>query len=121
MIITGGENVYCAEVERVLLQAPSVAEVTTFGVPDERLGERLIALVGLHAGTQTSTQELLDWSAKSLASYKLPAELYIIAQALERNATGKVLKAKAKQRYQLLTETVSDQQTKTNSQTNGSR
>ena len=102
MVITGGENVYCAEVERVLGQAPGVVELTTFGLPDDRLGERLVALVRLNEGTQHSVDDLLDWSAKSLASYKVPAELHIIVQPLERNATGKVLKEKAKQIHQII-------------------
>ena len=100
MIISGGENIYCAEVERVLNQAPEVIELTTFGLPDERLGERLVALVRLNEGAQTSVQDLLAWSAKSLAAYKVPAELHIVEQPLARNATGKVLKAEAKKLYQ---------------------
>jgi acyl-CoA synthetase (AMP-forming)/AMP-acid ligase II len=99
MIISGGENIYCAEVERVLSQAPNVIETTTFGMPDDRLGERLVALVKLNDGAQETAQDLLDWSATSLASYKVPAELHIISHGLERNATGKVLKSKAKDLY----------------------
>lgn len=102
MIISGGENIYCAEVERVLNQAPDVIELTTFGLPDERLGERLVALVRLNEGAQTKVEDLLAWSAKSLAGYKIPAELHIVDQPFERNATGKVLKSKAKEMYQLI-------------------
>lgn len=104
MVIVGGENVYCAEVERVLSQAPDVIELTTFGMPDDRLGERLVALVRLHEDATQQTQDLLDWSATSLASYKVPAELHIIRKPLERNATGKVLKDKAKQIHKTIIE-----------------
>lgn len=104
MIITGGENVYCAEVERVLNTAPGVVELTTFGVPDERLGERLIALVGLSPGSEQTSESLLAHCAGGLASYKVPAELIVIDQPLQRNATGKVLKAQARELYQSLTE-----------------
>ncbi|NND81715.1 MAG: acyl--CoA ligase [Gammaproteobacteria bacterium] len=102
MIITGGENVYCAEVERVLSAAPGVMEVTTFGVADERLGERLIAMVGLSDGSDATEEAIMQAAATQLASYKLPAELYILDQPLPRNATGKVLKAGARDIYQRL-------------------
>jgi len=107
MIISGGENIYCAEVERVLSQAPGVIEVTTFGLPDDRLGECLVALVKLDETSeakQSSGQEIIDWASKSLATYKLPTELLLIKQPLERNATGKVLKDKAKELYQSIKE-----------------
>ncbi len=103
MIISGGENIYCAEVERVLNQAPDVIELTTFGLPDERLGERLVAMVRLQSDSSTSEDDLLTWSAKSLASYKVPSEVLIIDQPLARNATGKVLKVEAKKLYQSIT------------------
>jgi len=106
MIITGGENVYCAEVERVLNSAPGVIELTTFGVPDERLGERLIALVGLAPDSDQSSESLLQHCVQGLASYKVPAEIIIIDQPLERNATGKVLKAKARELYLSMNEGV---------------
>lgn len=105
MVISSGENIYCAEVERVLNQAPDVLEATTFGLPDDRLGERLIALVRLHQNKQnkeTLAREIIEWSSQHLASYKLPAELIVIDHPLERNATGKVLKAKAKTMYHQL-------------------
>lgn len=92
MVISGGENVYPAEVEGVLLEHAAVAEVAVIGVPDERWGERVVAVVVLRTGTTLTLDELNSHARQRLARYKCPRELRII-DVLPRNASGKVLKA----------------------------
>jgi acyl-CoA synthetase (AMP-forming)/AMP-acid ligase II len=91
MVITGGENVYPAEVERVLVQHPAVSEVAVFGVPHEKWGEAIRAAVALKAGQSATPDELIAHCKKHLAAYKCPATVELVA-SLPRNPTGKVLK-----------------------------
>jgi len=91
MIISGGENVYCAEVERVLADAPGVAQVAVFGVPDERWGERVTAAVVLTPDSSTTTEELGTYARANLAAYKAPKEFHLVDE-LPRNSMGKVQK-----------------------------
>jgi fatty-acyl-CoA synthase len=91
MYISGGENVYPAEVENVLYQLPSVAEAAIIGVPDDRWGETGKAVLVLKPGTQLSADEVIGHCLGKLAKFKVPASVEFI-QALPRNATGKVLK-----------------------------
>ncbi len=98
MVISGGENIYCAEVERVLTQHPQAREAAAFGVPDERLGEKLVVVIVPHAGVQLELAELREFCAQRLAAYKLPREWRVDPGPLERNATGKVLKARLRSR-----------------------
>ncbi|QFU86933.1 long-chain-fatty-acid--CoA ligase [Amycolatopsis sp. YIM 10] len=89
MIISGGENVYPAEVERVLSEHPAVAEVAVIGVPDEKWGETVKAVVVPSGDLDEAA--LLDYCAGKLAGYKRPTTVDLV-EALPRNATGKVLK-----------------------------
>jgi long-chain acyl-CoA synthetase len=98
MIISGGENIYCAEVERVLQQHPDVLEVATFGVPDARLGERLVAVVVRRRGAAAEEGTLREFCAARLARYKVPLEWRFDPGPLERNATGKLMKAQVRER-----------------------
>ena len=98
MIISGGENIYCAEVERVLSQHPDVMEVATFGLPDERLGEKLVAAVVARSGTKLDAAQLRAFCGERLAEYKLPREWRFSGEPLERNATGKIMKAQVRLR-----------------------
>lgn len=98
MIISGGENIYCAEVERVLLQHPQVLEVATFGVPDARLGEKLLAVIVARAGTNVDGAQLAEFCRTRLAQYKVPREWRFETGPLERTATGKVIKAQVRER-----------------------
>jgi acyl-CoA synthetase (AMP-forming)/AMP-acid ligase II len=98
MIISGGENIYCAEVERVLTQHPDVMEAATFGLPDERLGERLVAAVVPRTGAQLTAAELRAFCGARLAEYKLPREWRLCSEPLERNATGKIMKTQLRLR-----------------------
>lgn len=96
MVISGGENVYPAEVESVLYRHPAVAEVAVIGAPDERWGERVVAVAALKPGEQLTLEALQAFARQELAGYKLPRELRIV-DALPRNPTGKVLKARLRQ------------------------
>nr|WP_254781568.1 hypothetical protein [Modestobacter sp. DSM 44400] len=92
MIITGGENVYCAEVEDVLAGHPGVAEVALIGVPEARYGEAPLAVVAPRDPAAPPTPaELTTWCRERLAHYKCPRE-WSIVPALPRNPSGKVLK-----------------------------
>jgi acyl-CoA synthetase (AMP-forming)/AMP-acid ligase II len=87
MVISGGENIYCAEVERVLGELPGVGECAAFGIPDERLGELLVAVV---RGEGLAEHAVKDWVGERLARYKAPGHVAIVAQPLPRNHVGKV-------------------------------
>ena len=93
MIITGGENVYPIEVESILAEHPSVAEVAVVGVPDKRWGESVTAVVKLVDGADVpSVDELIAFSTAKLASYKKPRQIHFV-DSLPRNASGKLLKS----------------------------
>jgi acyl-CoA synthetase (AMP-forming)/AMP-acid ligase II len=91
LILRGGANVYPAEVERVLLEHPSVAEAAVLGIPDARLGERVVAAVRLAGGARATAAELRDHCRAALARYKVPDAVAIV-DALPRNAMAKVIK-----------------------------
>jgi acyl-CoA synthetase (AMP-forming)/AMP-acid ligase II len=90
MVISGGENIYCAEVERVLSEHPAVAEAIAFGEPDARLGERLVAVVVRRAGAEITEEEMKAYAKGRLAIYKVPRGVNFTDTPLPRNATGKV-------------------------------
>ncbi len=98
MVISGGENVYPAEVESVLYEHPKVAEVAIIGLPDDRWGEAVTAVVALKEGQQLTLDELRDFGGDRLAKYKLPIRLHTI-EALPRNPAGKVLKFELRNRF----------------------
>jgi long-chain acyl-CoA synthetase len=98
MIVSGGENVYPIEVEEVLSQHPDVADVTVIGVPDERWGEAVTALVIRRVGSDIGPQELIAFARERLAGYKLPRSIDFV-DALPRTPTGKVLKRELRERY----------------------
>ncbi|MEI4270516.1 long-chain-fatty-acid--CoA ligase [Klenkia sp. LSe6-5] len=92
MIISGGENVYCAEVEDVLAAHPGVAEVALIGVPDDRWGEAPLAVLApVDPAAPPTAAELTAWCRERLAHYKCPREFRVVG-ALPRNPSGKVLK-----------------------------
>jgi acyl-CoA synthetase (AMP-forming)/AMP-acid ligase II len=91
MIISGGENIYSPEVERVLAEHPAVLEVAVIGVPDERWGEAVKAVVAVHPDTKGDEAELIEWCRERLAHYKCPKSIDFIP-LLPRNPTGKILK-----------------------------
>ena len=96
MIISGGENIYSIEVERVLAEHPAVTEVAVFGIPDEKWGESVKAVVSL--GEAANPQELISWCRDRLAHYKCPRSVDVLDE-LPRNPTGKVMKKELRQPY----------------------
>jgi long-chain acyl-CoA synthetase len=92
MVLRGGENVYCAEVEAAFHEHPAVHEVAVFGVPHERLGEEVAAVVMLRDGRSATEAELLAHVGGHLAAFKVPTRLRITSEPLPRNAAGKFLK-----------------------------
>ena len=96
MIISGGENIYPAEVERVLVEHPDVAEVAVIGVPHDKWGETVRAVVVPTAGATVDPQALIAYCRERLAHYKCPTSVEVI-DALPRNPTGKVLKRELRQ------------------------
>lgn len=93
MIIRGGENVYCAEVEDVISRHPAVAEAAVIGVPDTDLGETVKAVVVARSGATVEAGDLMSFCAERLAHFKVPAEVEVRAAALPRNPSGKILKS----------------------------
>ena len=98
MIISGGENIYSPEVERVLAEHPAVMEVAVIGVPDEQWGEAVKAVVSLHPGQEATEAELIGFCRDHLAHFKCPKSVDVI-DALPRNPTGKILKRDLRSPY----------------------
>jgi long-chain acyl-CoA synthetase len=92
MVLRAGENVYSAEVEAALYEHPAVYEAAVFGVPHERLGEEVAAVVYAKPGIQVTAEELQGFVGERLAAFKVPSRLTIVDAPLPRNAAGKVLK-----------------------------
>lgn len=91
MIVSGGENVYPAEVENVLMAHPSIADIAIIGVPDERWGETAKAVVVLTPGEELAADELIAYARQHLARFKCPTSVDYV-DALPRNPSGKILK-----------------------------
>jgi len=92
MIVTGGENVYCTEVEDALYDHASVLEATVFGVPDPQWGEAVHAVVVLRDGTEATEQDLIVHCKSTIASYKIPKSVSFQTEPLPKSGPGKVLK-----------------------------
>jgi fatty-acyl-CoA synthase len=100
MIISGGENIYPSEVESSVGAHPMVKDVAVIGLPDEKWGERVHAVIVLHEGATLSESELVAWSKDRLAGYKRPRSYSFIAESeMPRNATGKVLHRELKKKF----------------------
>lgn len=98
MVLRGGDNVYCAEVETALYRHTAVAECCVFGMPDERLGEAVAAAVFLYPGQCVTAEALRDHCAALIARYKIPSLIWIRDEPLPRAATGKFLKRELRER-----------------------
>ena len=98
MIITGGENVYSPEIERVLSEHPAVAEAAIIGVPSERWGETVKAVIGLKPDGSADEQEIIEFCRQHLAKFKCPTSVDFV-EALPRNPTGKILKKDLRASY----------------------
>src|SRR5579875_749499 len=92
MVLRGGENIYCAEVEAVVYEHPAVYEAAVFGVPHERLGEEVAVAVYPKPGMSVTAEELQRHVASRLAAFKVPSKVVVLEDALPRNAAGKILK-----------------------------
>jgi long-chain acyl-CoA synthetase len=92
MVLRGGENVYCAEVEACVHHHPAVAECCVFGVPDARLGEEVAAAIVLRPGLQMNVDEMRDHCVSQIARYKIPRYVWFLTDPIPRNANGKFLK-----------------------------
>ncbi|MEP7114220.1 MAG: class I adenylate-forming enzyme family protein [Ilumatobacteraceae bacterium] len=92
MVLRGGENVYCSEVEAAIYQHEDVAEAAVFGIPDERLGETVGAALVLHPGARLTESDLQQFLAERIAKYKIPSTIWILTEQLPRNANGKFVK-----------------------------
>jgi long-chain acyl-CoA synthetase len=99
MIVTGGENVYCGEVEAVILTHPSVRESAVFGIPDPKWGELVAACVVTKPGMSMTAEELMRHCRKSLANYKIPRRLEFSETDLPKSGSGKVLKRLLRERF----------------------
>ncbi|MFC0283989.1 class I adenylate-forming enzyme family protein [Camelimonas abortus] len=96
MVIRGGENIYCTEVENALYSHPAVMDAAVFGLPHRVLGEEVAAVVQLKPGHSATEQELIAHAAQRLAAYKTPVRIDVRTEPLPRNANGKVLKRELK-------------------------
>lgn len=92
MVLRGGENVYCVEVEAAIYRHPAVAECSVFGVPDDRLGEEVAAAIFLKEGETLDADALREEMAKHVAKHKLPRFVWFVDEPLPRNASGKFLR-----------------------------
>ena len=92
MIIRGGENIYCVEIENCLVEHEAIADAAIVGVPHEGLGEEVKAFIELAPGASLTADEVQGWVAKHLAPFKVPTYVEFIDGKLPRNASGKLLK-----------------------------
>jgi long-chain acyl-CoA synthetase len=99
MIISGGENVYSAEVENAISTMPGVAEVAVIGVPDERWGERVHAIVVLRQGAALGADDVIDHCRNQIAGYKCPRSVDFRDSPLPLSGAGKVLKRELREPY----------------------
>jgi long-chain acyl-CoA synthetase len=92
MIIRGGENIYCVEIENRLVLHPSIADAAIIGVPHPELGEEVKAVVQVESGESLGEDDVRAWVREELADFKVPAHVEIRTEPLPRNASGKLLK-----------------------------
>jgi long-chain acyl-CoA synthetase len=92
MIIRGGENIYCVEIENRLVEHPAVADAAIIGVPHPELGEEVKAVVQVEPGHTLTDDEVRRWVRTELADFKVPAHVELRHEPLPRNASGKLLK-----------------------------
>jgi long-chain acyl-CoA synthetase len=92
MVLRGGENVYCAEVENAMFAQDAVAECVVFAVDDDRLGEEVAAAIYLKEGASADVSAIREQLKTVLASYKIPRYIWLLDEPLPRNANGKFIK-----------------------------
>ncbi|MFN9543417.1 MAG: class I adenylate-forming enzyme family protein, partial [Alphaproteobacteria bacterium] len=96
MLIRGGENIYCVEVENALYDHPAVMDAAVIGIPHRTLGEEPAAVVHLKPGTKASEEELRHHVAQKIAAFKVPVKIAFLPETLPRNANGKIMKKELK-------------------------
>ena len=100
MIISGGENVYPSEVEALVCSHPKVRDAAVIGVPHERWGEAVHAVIILHEGTTATENEIVDWCKDKIAGYKRPRSIsFVVDSEMPRTATGKIQHRILRDRY----------------------
>jgi long-chain acyl-CoA synthetase len=99
MLIRGGENIYCVEVENALYDHPAVMDAALIGLPHRILGEEPAAVVTLKPGADATEQELRHWVSQRLAAFKVPVRVAFWPETLPRNANGKILKGELKRAF----------------------
>ena len=97
MILRGGENVYCAEVEAAIYEHPAIHEAAVFGIPDERLGEEVAVAIHLVEGETLTPDELRAFLSTKIAAFMIPSRILIVDDPLPRNPAGKFLKRQLRQ------------------------
>ena len=102
MIISGGENIYPAEVENILGGHKSIKDIAVIGYPDKKWGESVCAFVVLEKKHRLFEKTLISWARERLAKYKCPKKIFFIKdKAMPRNATGKILHKKLREKIKL--------------------
>jgi acyl-CoA synthetase (AMP-forming)/AMP-acid ligase II len=98
MIISGGENIYPAEVEAAICDHPAVAEVAVIGTPSERWGEEVKAIVVARLGAAKDSAAIIAWARERVAAYKAPKSIDFV-EVLPRNGAGKILRRELRAPY----------------------
>jgi len=98
MIISGGANIYPAEIEQVLHSHPAIADVAVFGIPDEEYGEKVHASIELKPGAQLTTKEVTEYCEKYIGRFKIPKSI-TFHTSLPRTPSGKLLKRDLRNKY----------------------
>ena len=99
MIVTGGENVYSSEVENAISSHPDVAQVAAIGIPDDKWGEAVHAIVVLEPGASASEEDLIEHARESIAGYKVPKSIDFREEPLPLSGAMKVLKRELRAPY----------------------
>ena len=99
MVLRGGENIYCSEVEAAIYEHDDVAEAAVFGVPDERLGEAVGAAIVPREGSELDAAGLRDFLGERIAKFKVPTAIWFRSEPLPRNANGKFVKRELQNQY----------------------
>lgn len=100
MLIRGGENIYCVEVENALYDHPAVMDAAVIGKPHMQLGEEPLAVVHLKPGSSATSEELRHHCAQKIAAFKVPVEVLFWPETLPRNANGKIMKSELKKQIE---------------------
>jgi acyl-CoA synthetase (AMP-forming)/AMP-acid ligase II len=98
MIISGGENIYPAEIEDLLMRHPKIQDVGVIGYPDEMWGESVKAVVVVKPGETLTKEEVIEWTKGQIGKFKMPKAV-VFTDALPRTPTGKILKRELRAQY----------------------